>query len=86
MIIKSEYNIGDTVFYWSDKERKILRGVIDAISFFYHNNGEISWKYYIKEYSQKDKLIMSEPVSEGLIFKDKDEVLTFAAEITQILF
>lgn len=86
MIIKSEYNIGDTVFYWSDKQRKILRGVIDAISFFCDKNKNINWQYYIKEYSQKDKLIISEPVSEGLIFKDKDEVLTFAAEITQILF
>ena len=84
MEFKTQYNIGDKLYYWSIDKVKILYGEITGISFYATLNGDnigIKLDYYIRPSGNA----LSERVPEHLMFKDRDDVFDFCYKLTNDL-
>ena len=77
MEFKTQYNIGDKLYYWSIDKVKILYGEITGISFYATLNGD----YYIRSSGNA----LSERVPEYLMFKDRNDVFDFCYKLTNDL-
>lgn len=80
MTIKSNFNIGDKVYFYSDKSLKVKIGFICGISLYINEDGALKWTYYIAD---KKHSILYETIPESLIFCNRDEVFKFAYTITE---
>lgn len=52
-LVKSKFDIGETVYYWSVEKVKILFGRIEAISLYQTEDKEPSWRYGIAQIDPK---------------------------------
>lgn len=81
MNFKTQYNIGDKLYYWSIDKVKILYGEVIGISLHVILNGnniDIKLDYYIRP----SENVLSERVPEHLMFKDRDDVFDFCYKLT----
>lgn len=85
MNFESKFDIGDKVYYWSDRERKVLFGRINDISMLTENGSKVDWKYYLKPVFTDGNIVFNECIPEYLVFRNKDEVLDFAVKLTEIV-
>ena len=88
MKFESKFNIDDRVYYWSDRERKVLFGRVNDISMLTNSNSsnsKVDWKYYLKPVFTDRNVIFNECVPEYLVFENKDAVLDFAVKLTEII-
>lgn len=84
MIFKSKFDIGDVVYYWSNKKIKALRGEICSISLSKLKDNEEQWNYSIIPTLDEDKpFSICEMVSESLVFKERDDVFDFCMKLTE---
>lgn len=83
MKINVPYDISDIVYYWSDRRRKVLVGRIDSVS-VHQTKEHTKATYYIKAINDEDSFL-SEPVTEDLVFRNKDAILDFAVKITEVV-
>lgn len=80
MNIKSNFNIDDKVYFYSDKSLKVKIGFIRGISLYINEDGAIKSTYYIADDKHS---ILNETIPESLIFRSRDEVFKFAYTITE---
>lgn len=84
MLLKTKFDIGDEVYFWSIENVKVSKGIIKEISMWVSMNSKSNYRYGIAELKEgKDvKFTLSELIPEHLVFKDRDEIIDFCMALT----
>lgn len=80
MTVKSKFDIGDKVYYWSIKEVNVLCGNIEYIHIT-ADEDKVKISYGIKKASER--LILSEAIPEHLVFREREDVFDFCMKLTK---
>lgn len=87
MIFESKFDLNETVYYWSVKKVKVLRGKITGISTFLTRReveNKCEYSYYVEEIStDKVNFNLSELVPEHLLFREREDVFDFCVALTK---
>lgn len=80
MIVKSKFDIGDKVYYWSIKEANVLCGNIAYIRIM-ADKEKIKISYGIEKVNERFSI--SEDIPEHLVFKEREDVFEFCMKLTK---